>query len=50
MTTHLRSLPARHPLWLAAPLLLWWSLRGVPLREVWGTPAGLRLSQVLVLV
>ena len=50
MTTRTRLLRARYLLWLVAPLLLWWTLRGVPLRDAWGVLARLGPGQILALI
>ena len=36
--------------WLALPVVLWWSFREIPPREVWATLGSLQLDSVLILV
>jgi uncharacterized protein (TIRG00374 family) len=49
MVTHARLLRPRFLLWLAVPLLLLWSLRGISATEVWGVLAGIGLGQIGIL-
>jgi hypothetical protein len=46
MVIHTRLLRPRFLLWLAVPLLLLWSLRGISVPEVWGVLASIGPGQI----
>ncbi len=49
MTVRTRLLRPRNLLWLAAPFLLLWALRSIPLQDAWTALTRLGLAQILTL-